>query len=212
MNDFDYDCMLKKRLARNDAHKKRGSKSRKCSLPSDHLTPKQWRERCGAVMSVCLNRPVSWSDFKLLSRDLQEEYIRGLLDTYHINTTSLAEMFGLNVSTIRRYFAERNLNIKFRVGNSMNAEQRAQWENFLSCGAAEQSEAAPETPVMEGPEPQEEREEQTEADSDAETPSKMTEFSMTFSGKIDPLMIANSLLGIIGMDAVGEIRVTCRLG
>ena len=130
------------------------------------------------------------------------------MDTYHINTASLAEMFGLNVSTIRRYFAERNLNVKFRVGNSMNAEERAQWENFLRSGTEEeQRESLSETP-------EEKNLEQTAAEDvvcDCGDETKMKEFSLLFTGKIDPHMIANSLLSIIGTQAVGDIAISCRL-
>lgn len=40
MNDFDYENLQKKRLARN-AYAKKGSRSKKCTLPDDYLTPAQ---------------------------------------------------------------------------------------------------------------------------------------------------------------------------
>ena len=43
MHDFDYDAMQKKRIARGASHMKRGSKSKKCTLPSDYLTAAQKR-------------------------------------------------------------------------------------------------------------------------------------------------------------------------
>ena len=39
MNDFDYDALQKKRIAAGARHMKRGSRSKRCSLPSDNLTP-----------------------------------------------------------------------------------------------------------------------------------------------------------------------------
>lgn len=56
MDDFTYDCWQKKQLAQQARHRKRGSKSRKCSLPSDSLTKKQWKERNGKTLSINLNR------------------------------------------------------------------------------------------------------------------------------------------------------------
>lgn len=47
MNDFDYEVMQRKRLARQAFHRKSGSKSKKCPMSTDHMTRKQWLERCG---------------------------------------------------------------------------------------------------------------------------------------------------------------------
>lgn len=56
MNDFDYDCLQKKRLARQARYRKCGSKSRKCPLPTDNMTQEEWKERCGEVLTIKLNR------------------------------------------------------------------------------------------------------------------------------------------------------------
>ena len=41
MRDFDYEVLQRKRIAQQAKHKKKGSKTCKCSLPSDYLTAKQ---------------------------------------------------------------------------------------------------------------------------------------------------------------------------
>lgn len=82
MDDFTYDCWQKKQLAQQARHRKRGSKSRKCSLPSDSLTKKQWKERNGKTLSINLNRPTSWEIFKEVSKPTQEEYLNHLLAVY----------------------------------------------------------------------------------------------------------------------------------
>ena len=73
MDDFTYDCWQKKQLAQQARHRKRGSKSRKCSLPSDSLTKKQWKERNGKTLSINLNQPTSWEIFKEVSKQTQED-------------------------------------------------------------------------------------------------------------------------------------------
>ena len=93
MTDFAYDCLQKKRLARQALHKKNGSKSRRCPMSTDHMTEKQWKERNGKVVSVSFDKPTSWDNFRELSKGAQEEYLRGLLATYGANATNLAEMF-----------------------------------------------------------------------------------------------------------------------
>lgn len=40
MTDFDYDVKQRRELARAAKYRKRGSKSKKCTLPSDYLTQK----------------------------------------------------------------------------------------------------------------------------------------------------------------------------
>ena len=47
MNDFDYDALQKKRLARSDRCRKRST--RKCTLPSDYLTPSERKRRNGEM-------------------------------------------------------------------------------------------------------------------------------------------------------------------
>lgn len=40
MNDFEFDCLQKKRLAQQAKYRKRGSKSKKCPMSTDHMTKK----------------------------------------------------------------------------------------------------------------------------------------------------------------------------
>lgn len=131
MTDFEYDCLQKKRLARQAFHRKNGSKSRRCPMSTDHMTEKQWTERNGKVVSVSFNKPISWDYFKELSKGTQEEYLRYLSATYRANTANLAEMFDVSASTIRRHIQSAGLDIKFHVGRSMNGEQREEWERFI---------------------------------------------------------------------------------
>ena len=50
MNDFDFDVLQKKRIARGAYHRKNGSKSKRCTLPSDYLTAAEKRKLNGEVM------------------------------------------------------------------------------------------------------------------------------------------------------------------
>ena len=57
MNDFDYDIVQKKRVARGafaHVNRKRG----KCRLPSDYLTAAQKKEMNGAVKTYNITRPM----------------------------------------------------------------------------------------------------------------------------------------------------------
>ena len=189
MNDFEFDCLQKKRLAQQAKYRKRGSKSKKCPMSTDHMTKKQWIERCGKIVTIKMDSPVSWASFKELSKQTQEEYLKNLMEKYHINASSLAEMFHITPITVRRHIATQGL----AVCHSMNAEDRRAWELFLSGDASENEVSA-------------ENEETCD-----EEPMSMCSFSLRFSGKIDVSMISNSLIRILGDHSVGEIEVTCNL-
>ena len=198
MDDFTYDCLQRKRLAQQAKYRKCGSKSRKCPLSTDHMTTKQWRERCGNIVSINMNGPVSWNSFKELSKQTQEEYIRGLIETYGANATSLATMFNVKPLTVRRYIAARELNVAFQVGRSMNAAQKLAWENFLNDG---KTDTEPD---------REDGLEQTDNSQEVDE-MRMNRVSVCFRGQIDVNAIANSLRHLLGDSAKGEVEIVCNL-
>ena len=102
MHDFDYDAMQKKRIARGASHMKRGSKSKKCTLPSDYLTDAQKRRLNGPVSTYKLDEPMSWESFKAMPEDLQKKYILNLQETYQANNDMLGKMFGVTGVSVCR--------------------------------------------------------------------------------------------------------------
>jgi len=104
MTDFDYDVMQKKRTAAAAFHRKGGSKSKKCSLPSDNLTEAQRRKLNGPVTSVKLDQPMKWDEFKDLPNSLKQEYLKSLMDTYQASQEMLAKMFGVSQGSICRLY------------------------------------------------------------------------------------------------------------
>lgn len=100
MNDFDYDCMQKKRIAMGAfAHinRKRGG----CSLPSDTLTEKQRKEKNGEVKSYNITRPMPWHEFKKMPEDLKREFFRNM-QSFGGTAKWLAEEMNACDATIRR--------------------------------------------------------------------------------------------------------------
>ena len=93
MNDFDYDVLQKKRTAAGARHMKRGSRSKRCSLPSDNLTPAQLKRRNGPVSTYKLDEPMRWDDFKAMPVDLQKKYLTNLVETYGATNEMLGDMF-----------------------------------------------------------------------------------------------------------------------
>lgn len=201
MNDFDYDVMQRKQLARSAYHRKRGSKSRKCPLSTDYMTQKQWKERNGDVVTVNLNRPMAWKDFKALTRDLQTEYIRHLQETYKANATKIADMFCVTPQTLKRELDAKGVETRFHAGKSMTRFQLENWRHFVN--ADDESDAIQE----------EQNEEQIggKLDEEPTTSMNMRSFTLLFGGAIDADKIADSIRNILGDSAVGEVRIVCDL-
>ena len=160
MNDFDFDVMTKKRIARGAAARKCGSKSRRCTLPSDYLTDAQKKARNGKLSTYNLSKPMTYEQFKLMPRDLQREYLLKLRNDMHASTRVIAQMFGCSDETVRVVI--RNLGIN--TGGKkmyMNLDQLLRWNNWLSGDAAN-------TPVAV-------TEPETETEAEAETISAAAE-------------------------------------
>lgn len=128
MNDFDYDCMQKKRIARGAfAHIswKRGG----CTLPSDLLTAKQRKEKNGEVKSYNISRPMPWREFKQMPDDLKREFYRNM-QSFGGSAKWLAEEMGASDQTIRDS-AERCGAPFRRGGRNLEMWQRklAEWSH-----------------------------------------------------------------------------------
>ena len=162
MNDFDFDVMTKKRIARGAAARKCGSKSRRCTLPSDYLTDAQKKARNGKMSTYNLSKPMTYEQFKLMPRDLQREYLLKLRNDMHASTRVIAQMLGCSYETVRVVI--RNLGINTDGKKMyMNLDQLMRWNNWLSGDAAN-------TPVAVT-----EPETETETEAEAETISAAAE-------------------------------------
>ena len=135
MNDFDFDVMTKKRIARGAAARKCGSKSRRCTLPSDYLTDAQKKARNGKMSTYNLSKPMTYEQFKLMPRDLQREYLLKLRNDMHASARVIAQMFGCSYETVRVVICDLGIN----TGGKkiyMNLDQLLRWNNWLSGDAA----------------------------------------------------------------------------
>lgn len=197
MNDFEYDVMEKKRIARMAKYRRSGSKSKKCPMSTDHMTRKQWEERCGELHTYNMNEPKSWDQFKEMPIHIQREYLEYLVKNYNVNATSLGMMFSVRPLTVRRHIEANKLGITFKVGNSMNTKQKNEWLRFLD-GVTEPEET-------DGTECEATEQQHINCMNGMD----MKRFSLTFEGKIDVSMIANSIVSIAGQNAVGTVEIIC---
>ena len=212
MSDFEYDVLQKKQLAKMARYQKNGSKSKKCPMSTDHMTRKQWEERCGNVYTFNFNKPMSWAEFKQKDTRIQKEYLLYLIENYHVNGASLSQMFAVTTMTVRKHIEANKLGIAFKVGNSMNGEQKAKWAEFFDSGMVEKMEKSEPSEIFYENETQPIGQENMQcATSDGIKGMNMRQFSVAFEGVVDVDMIANSIRRILGENAHGKIEITYTL-
>ena len=147
MNDFDYDVLQKKRTAAGARHMKRGSRSKRCSLPSDNLTPAQLKRRNGPVSTYKLDEPMRWDDFKSMPVDLQKKYLTNLVETYGATNEMLGDMFYVHpthVGAIKKARGVVSHNPRRLIGEK-NAIRDQMWAAFCN-GVVGGGDAVKETP------------------------------------------------------------------
>lgn len=130
MNDFEFDVREKKRIAAGARHRKQGSRSRRCTLPHELLTPAQLRRKNGAVRVFQLSRPMDAAAWEAMPEDLQRRYIERLRQRYNVGAVRLAAMLGLPREALRLRLEQLGL-WDGRV-RRMRAEQVEAWERWLS--------------------------------------------------------------------------------
>ena len=226
MNDFDYDVLQKKRTAAGARHMKRGSRSKRCSLPSDNLTPAQLKRRNGPVSTYKLDAPMRWDDFKAMPVDLQKQYLTYLVETYGATNEMLGDMFYVHptyVGAVKKALGVVSHNPHRLIGEK-KAIRDQMWAAFCN-GVVGGGDAVKETPK----EPKKlealpvrcpdelEKAALTPADTEAPTEAEpvivkipmldMTELSATFNGWFTP----ETFLGWIAKLPIPEAEVRIRV-
>lgn len=132
MNDFDYDVKEKKIIARSARAVKRGSRSRKVSLPSDNMTHAEWKRRNGKVSTYNLGGPMRWGTFAEMPQDLQKQYIENLQQEYRANLSALKSMLSVSLPRLRDKIAELGIKMPTGAAAHMSASDRERWEAFVN--------------------------------------------------------------------------------
>lgn len=128
------DIKTRKDIARSAKYTKNGSKSKKCSLPSDYLTKKEKEQMNGELITVNLNKPITYDEFKSLSSLLKKEYLEHLLKKYDATMKNIGDMFGVTGRMIQKWCS--NLNVHARHSRRFTVEEAKlhakKWEAFLN--------------------------------------------------------------------------------
>ena len=118
------------KMKRGAAHRKNGSKSKKCTMPSDHLTAKEKKKLNGECRMIKMNRPYKdWKQFKKLSESVKYSYISGLIDDYGARACDICEMFGISYQTLYDEFKRWSIPMKpFKKKRNMDDR----WLDFIT--------------------------------------------------------------------------------
>lgn len=221
MTDFDYEVATRKRVARSAWHRKCGAKSRKCSLPSDYMTAKQKERLNGPVSSYQMNQPIEWNEFKNYPDDLKRQYLSCLSQSYNVNLSHLAAMFGVCSPTLSKYFKLHNLSDCITQNGRMCQDDIVAWQVFLSSGKENTEQWADTIQATDTTQEAETVDEYglgalSQSESTLKEHGKpqtmcMDALSLRFSGRIDVNGICNSIRAILGDEAVGTVEIIVSL-
>lgn len=133
---FKNDVYQKKQIASGAKHLKKGSKSRKCTLPSDYLTKGQLKKMNGEVKTYKLNEPMLWKEFKTMPLEHQETYLQSLISKFGVHLTQIAKMMRCDTSSLYKYvklnkFSTVPVNNRGR-SRPLTFDELKAWEEF--CG------------------------------------------------------------------------------
>ena len=115
MNDFtgfDTDVRLKKSIASGVKHRKSGSKSKKCTLPSDNLTIKEKNALNGETHTLNLDHVYTIEDLAVFSKQTQRDYLIYLAKNVCSSFEDFCEFFKLTEPKMRDYMFSVNFKYK----------------------------------------------------------------------------------------------------
>ena len=140
MNDTAYTLQQtnkeRKILARSAHNKRSGAKTKKCTLPSDYMTPAQKRRLNGTMQTYSMNKPHTLGELKMWPADLRCSYMNDLLDRYNPSNKDLGLMLNCSPGYIARVLAVHFGIARGRGGSHVQTpEQVESWSRFMSVEA-----------------------------------------------------------------------------
>lgn len=186
-----------------------GSRSKKCTLPSDYLTAGQKKKLNGEVKTYKMSVPMTYAELKEMPEVYQERYLAGLMDKYNVSLPLLGKMLGCSNSTLNRYIKShdwKSVNIKGK-GHRMNSAEVKAWNEFLDLhrdSKAETSELS--NPVLTSSSDVLDANELKPVDE--LTPVLITKFNIAFDGFVKFEDVFEQLKKIVGDSYQGHVEIT----
>lgn len=136
MSDYNpfYDDVKERNAMKSGAsHKVNGSKSKRCTLPSDNLTPAQKRKLNGPVKEYELHKAMPWAEFKQLPLDLQQVHLDYIQRRFRVGPAIISKLvFGLSDSGLWFYAKEKGLTYVTYRGQRLTEATREAIENWMN--------------------------------------------------------------------------------
>lgn len=101
-----------------------------CKLPSDFMTKKEKIAMNGEVITMEMNKPVKYQEFKLWPADLQREYLENLVKIFGVGIDNIGEMMECHYNTFRKFIRSRNLRDVFPMHSSPEKFHKNNWRLF----------------------------------------------------------------------------------
>lgn len=144
MNDFDYDCYIKKKIAQGEKHRVKGKRG--CRLPSDNLTEAQRRKLNGECKTVNINEPITYEDYIALPKGLQETYYNHISETFGVGCKAIAEMMGVTDNGLRTHNIRIGISTVKRKGGRSTAANVERFKAFWQGENYDMTKAQPDEP------------------------------------------------------------------
>ena len=120
----------RKRDGRGAFNRVCGSKSKKCSLPSDHMTRKEIIAMSGEVQTYTLTEAHLWTEIENWPDEIRAQYFKKLFIEMNATGYEIADMLECSFKKVRGQLTKFNLT-KGR-GNWQTAEQKENWQRFIT--------------------------------------------------------------------------------
>lgn len=224
---FCEDVRERRSIGRGGYHQKNGSKSRKCSLPSDHLTEGAWKKMNGPITGVTMGAPMEWTTFKDASDRLKFKYIEMLSEKFNATKAGLCSVFGVSMPTLNKELEKAGANALFRTGKKMSKAQREALLSFFGCGETAVESESDDSAICNDCDCESETTDfesevcdsecVAESETNAVEPKSeasdfsMSEFNVTFTGAFDADHVANSLRYMVAAGTTVKVKISCEL-
>jgi len=153
MTEFDYDVKNRKALVPSARRKKNGLKSKKCTLPHEHMTKGELNKLNSAVVTINMNKPYTVGMLRLATKELQAEYIQNLRTKFKASTRMLGQMLGIGQPSVLNYLRSIGIKLDKKTAFHPTKADREAWELFLSNATKKEVEIPAQTEEIK-PEPQ----------------------------------------------------------
>lgn len=152
-------------------------------------TAMDYKEEFGDCVTLKLNEPMSWNQFKGLSDSLKVKYITHLKEVFNVSQIALAKMFNVVPSTIHKTINALNL-VELFEHTHMTKTEKAVWNDFLKGIAKIGAGIGLDTEKVENTE-------SVESVKLSTSSMKLSSFTFNFSGSFNSIELINSIKTVI---------------